>query len=66
MQKDDTIAMDEVRHLRWRLSQVEQERDDYRALWEEEKLEHQRTKERMVQAIEEAHANGYKEGLSLV
>ena len=66
MQKDDTIAMDEVRHLRWRLGQVEQERDDYRALWEEEKLEHQKTRERMAQAMDEAHANGYKEGLSLV
>ena len=62
MQRDGALIMEEVRHLRWRLGQVEQERDDYRALWEEKKLEHQRSRERMAQAMDEAYSNGYQAG----
>lgn len=62
MRKEMSVAMDEVRHLRWRLDQVERDREDYRALWEEERAEHRLTKERMAQAMDESYTNGYQSG----
>jgi flagellar biosynthesis/type III secretory pathway protein FliH len=62
MHKKTGIVMDEVRHLRWRLSQMERDFDDYRALWEEECAEHRLTKERMAQATDEAYSKGYQAG----
>jgi flagellar biosynthesis/type III secretory pathway protein FliH len=62
MHEEISVVMDEVRHLRWRLDQVERDRDEYRALWEEERAEHRLTKKRMAQAMDEAYNNGYQSG----